>query len=244
MLPVINVRNLYNNMFRQAWAKKVLPVNPTARQAANLALISTLTKDALGCAMYTTQSYKNKEIPDDKRTFVTALDFSNGICNVVIPMITGPILSKNSDKLFNKFFGHNFGDAACTSMHEALTKSGKKVSKEMVEQVVKKQSRNWGIAGFGVITMLVYSQILVKRIITPTLSTSMADVVKVQIEKMEDKKLAKEEQRKKIIANKKDNKSVEAKDSDTNKSTSVSNPFYVKSPSFEKFDKFILDRTV
>lgn len=245
MLPIINTRNFYNNLFRQPLAKKILPINPTARQAANLALISTLTKDALGCVMYTTQSYKNKEIPDDKRTFVTALDFSNGICNVFIPMVTGPILSKHSDKLFNKWFGHNFDDAACVRMYDTLTKNGKNVSKDMVNHVIKKQSRNWGIAGFGVITMLVYSQIFVKRMVTPTISTSMADFVKVQIEKMEDRKQANDVQLKKILQEKV--KTENNTDKTENKDKGVasgSNPFYVLSPSFQKFDEMILNKKV
>lgn len=244
MLPVINMRNLYNNVFRQPLAKKILPVNPTVRQAANLALISTLTKDALGCVMYTTQSYKNKEIPDDKRTFVTALDFSNGICNVFIPMVTGPILSKYSDTLFNKWFGHNFDDSACKRMYDTLSKSGKNVAKDMVSNVIKKQSKDWGKAGFGVITMLVYSQILVKRIITPTLSTSMADVVKVQIEKMEERKKAKDEQLKQLLTDK-DSKGEVPQDvvNEENKTSTVSNPFYVPSASFQKFDDLVLNKT-
>ena len=244
MAPVINVRNLYNNVFRHKLIKGLLPVNPTAKQAANLALWSTLTKDALGCYMYTTQSYKNKEIPDERRTFVTAVDFSNGVCNVFIPMITGPILSKHSDKLFNKWFGHNFDDAACARMYDTLKKSGKQVSKDMVNHVVKKQSRNWGVAGFGVITMLVYSQILVKRMITPTISTSLADVVKVQIEKMEERKQAKEEQLKKLIEDKEKSENTCEKCENENEKTSTisSNPFYVTSSSFQKFDNIILGK--
>jgi len=237
MAPIINVRNLYSNVFRQGWVKSILPVNPTAKQAANLALWSTLTKDALGCAMYTTQSYNNKEIPDDKRTFVTALDLSNGVCNVFIPMITGPILSKHSDKLFEKWFGHNFNDAACKKMHNALTKAGKAVSKESVEKVIKKQSRDWGLAGFGVITMLVYSQILVKRIITPTLSTSLADYVKVYIEKYDAKKAKKAAE---LAALKEKNTKTDVNDSKENNQKSNTNPFYVVSPSFDKFNNVIL----
>ena len=240
MAPVINVKNLYNNVFNQKVIKNLLPVNPTARQAANLALWSTLTKDALGCAMYTTQSYNNKEIPDDKRTFVTALDLSNGICNVVIPMITGPILSKHSDKLFNKWFGKNFDDSACEKMYNTLTKAGKTVSKENLSNVIKKQSRSWGEAGFGVITMLVYSQILVKRIITPTLSTTLADYVKLYIEKFDERKEAKKAQISNI------NKQNATKDEPTSKELEGNaNPFkgksvFVISPAFNKFNEVIL----
>lgn len=247
MAPIVNVRNLYNNVFRNKMVKGLLPVNPTARQAANLALWSTLTKDALGCVMYTTQSYKNKEIPDDKRTFVTALDFSNGVCNVFIPMVTGPILSKNSDKLFNKWFGHNFDDGACNRMYKTLTNAGQKVSKENLANVIKKQSKSWGVAGFGVITMLVYSQILVKRILTPTISTTLADYVKVYIEKYDEKKAARAAQLEQLkVEREKSEKADEITNTENVDDKQIeNNPFkspsvFVISPSFEKFNEKIL----
>ena len=244
MAPVINVRNLYSNVFRKPWVQQLLPKNPTARQAANLALWSTLTKDAVGCAMYTVQSYNNKEIPDDKRTFVTALDLSNGISNVTIPMITGPILSKHSDKLFEKYFGHNFSDAACERMHAKLTKAGHNFSKESVANVIKKQSKAWSVLGFGVITMLIYSQILVKRILTPTLSTSLADYVKIYIEKYDESKAQKAAQLEKLKAEKAALAKCDVAD-DNNKTEQ--NPFvkssvYVVSPSFDEFNKTIINK--
>lgn len=245
MAPVINVRNLYSNVFRQKWVQQLLPKNPTARQAANLALWSTLTKDAVGCVMYTVQSYNNKEIPDDKRTFVTALDLSNGISNVTIPLITGPILNKYSDRLFDGFFGKHFDDAASERMHAKLTKAGRNFSKESVANVIKKQSRDWGKLGFGVITMLVYSQIFVKRILTPTLSTSLADYVKIYIEKYDERKAEKAAQLEKLKAEKAANNCEKLSDDNKgDKNPFVKNSIYVVSPSFDKFNKSILNNKV
>ena len=78
--------------------------------------------------------------------------------------------------------------------------------------------------------------------ITPTISTSLADVVKVQIEKMEERKQAKEEQLKKLIEDKEKSENTCEKCENENEKTSTisSNPFYVTSSSFKKFDNIIL----
>lgn len=55
--------------------------NP-AEYAAKMMVLSFITKDAVNCALYTYQSATNEKIPEDKRGFVAALDFFNGILNV------------------------------------------------------------------------------------------------------------------------------------------------------------------
>lgn len=54
-----------------------------AKVAAKAMLISLVSKDAVNCAIYTLQSLNNKEIPDDKRYFVSFMDLINGGINVV-----------------------------------------------------------------------------------------------------------------------------------------------------------------
>ena len=57
-------------------------VKEPATYAAKMLVTSLVTKDAIGCALYTYQSYNNKKIPDERRGFVAAMDFMNGIINV------------------------------------------------------------------------------------------------------------------------------------------------------------------
>lgn len=54
-----------------------------AKYAAAFMVTSLVSKDAVNCAFYTYQSWNNKRIPEDKRKFVAALDFMNGVINVV-----------------------------------------------------------------------------------------------------------------------------------------------------------------
>lgn len=53
-----------------------------AEYAAKMMVVSLISKDAINCAFYTYQSLHNEKIPEDKRGFVAALDFVNGIINV------------------------------------------------------------------------------------------------------------------------------------------------------------------
>ena len=131
MAPVISGKNLYNNLFNTKLLKKMIPDNPTAA-AANLALISTITKDIVNCYYYTTQSYHNKKIPDDKRNFVTSLDLSNGIMNVVVPLLSAPVVKKYSPMLFNKWFGKLFNNNAAERMYETLSKNGVKTTQRLL----------------------------------------------------------------------------------------------------------------
>lgn len=252
MAPIINVRNVYHNIFKNPAAKKFLNTDNAAKGAATLALVSTLSKDALGCYIYVKQSFNNKEIPDSRRHFVTALDLSNGICNVAIPLVTGPLLNKHSDKIFNKLFGKYFDDEACKNMSNRLKHNGIKISEKLISDKLKNTSRNAAVAGFGVITMLLYSQLLVKRMITPTLSTPLADVFKPLFVRLDERKNARlaaiEEQKKnKCDACLSDEIKQDTKisnDKDTLDMTMKENPFksniYVISSPFTKFDKMIL----
>lgn len=53
-----------------------------AEYAAKMMVLSLVSKDAVNCAFYTYQSLNNEKIPKEKRGFVAALDFVNGIINV------------------------------------------------------------------------------------------------------------------------------------------------------------------
>lgn len=184
MAPIISGKNFYDNLFKNPLVKKMLPKNPSPAQLARLALVSTLTKDGLNCYYYTTQSLHNEKIPEDKRKFVAALDLSNGLMNIAVPLATAPLVEKYTDPLFEKLFGKYFDSKAGKEMVNTL-KSGKAKGAELAEKVVTGRARKWGKSGFSVIIMLVFSQILCKRIITPTISTPMADYFKKQLEKME-----------------------------------------------------------
>lgn len=190
MAPVINGRNLYKNIFNTWFFRKWIPEDPT-HGAAGLALASTITKDALGCYYYTTQSLKNEEIPEDKRKFVAANDLSNGFYNVLIPIIFNKQITKAGDKTFEKHFAKYFDTNAAQQLYGKINSLGYNCKFEDVEKVLTKTSKKAAKAGLGVVFALVISQVFCKRILTPLLATPSADHVKRFMQQYEDNKAAK-----------------------------------------------------
>ena len=80
--------------------------NEPAKFAAKMFIVSIVTKDVIGCIFYTYQSLNNKRIPEEKRKFVAALDFMQGIINVGGQILIGTAIdSKFTPKLLSKYTG-------------------------------------------------------------------------------------------------------------------------------------------
>lgn len=177
-------------------AHTLMPENPTDI-AKLLALISTTTKDGVNCYYYTTQSYNNKRIPEDKRKFVAGIDLANGILNVITQLTLGLCINKWSDKLYDRVFKGGFTPSAAkiktyTDKVNAFLKKSELTenlicSSKNVKDAINKTNKI-ARGGFGVIAVLIVTQIIAKRMIVPFLSTPLAGVFKKQLDKREAKK--------------------------------------------------------
>lgn len=190
MAPVINGRNLYKNIFNSKLFRNWIPDDPT-HAAAGLALASTITKDAVNCYYYTTQSYRNKEIPEDKRKFVAANDLSNGFYNVVIPLVASKQITKAGDTTFDKHFAKFFDKKSAKFLYNKLKVMGVKCELSEVEKVLTGTSKKAASAGWSALFALALTQVFSKRVVTPLLATPTADHVKKVMQKYEDNKLKK-----------------------------------------------------
>ena len=154
---------------------------PTAVGAAStIALISNTSKDAVNCYYYVTQSMKNEKIPEEKRKFVAALDLSNGILNIITQLALGIPVAKAMNKVFDKKIAPKyFSEAVSENVRKNL-----KINMDP-EKFYGAFSRNKGFAksGLGVITTLVVTQIISKRIIVPLIATPMASYFKKKMNK-------------------------------------------------------------
>ena len=174
------------------FAHALMPENPTDL-AKTLALISTTTKDAVNCYYYTTQSYNNKKIPEDKRKFVAGIDLANGILNVITQFTLGMYVNKKSDKWFDKLLSGGVSpttDAINKYRKDAdaiLSKFNIKCTDGNIEKAIKTFNKVTK-SGFGVILVLVVTQILAKRVIVPFLATPLAGVFKDIMEKHQNGK--------------------------------------------------------
>ena len=180
-------------------AHTLMPENPTDI-AKLLALISTTTKDIVNCYYYTTQSYNNKKIPEDNRKFVAGIDLANGILNVITQLTLGLCINKWSDKLYEYIFKGGFVptkekiDDYTHRVNQFLKKSvlteNIRCSETDIREAIKRTNKV-AKGGFGVIAVLIVTQIIAKRMIVPFLSTPLAGVFKNQLDKMEAKKKGK-----------------------------------------------------
>lgn len=160
--------------------------NP-AKFAGKMALVSALTKDAVGCYYYVTQSLENEKIPEDKRKFVASLDLMNGILNVALQFTVGMWIDKKVPEWFDKTVGKSLDT-------DETVKEAKKLSKTIEGMHLKEKIEEADIAtflrekvlghsgnatkllkiGFSAASVLIATQVITKRVVVPFLSTPLA----------------------------------------------------------------------
>jgi len=155
---------------------------------------SMVLKDGLGCYMYVKQSLANKDIPEEKRKFVAALDLANGGLMILAQLIMFKTISNKAfqDKMFNKVFGKYFERAAKKGYKDVIRTgsefkgmNGKEFGKEFNMAFDKFHGNIKNT--FGLLTTLVASTIIAKRIIVPFIATPLAEKAKGLLSKGDDK---------------------------------------------------------
>lgn len=167
--------------------------NP-ARFAGQMALWSALTKDALGCYYYVTQSLDNDRIPEDKRSFVAAIDLMNGILNIGLQFTVGHWLDKKSPEFFDSLIGKKLKEVDTRKIAKKIEETIKKVkpekniSFEQIDHFLRNKTlgpegktSKWLKVGFNAAVMLLATQVFTKRVIVPFLSTPMASWYKENV---------------------------------------------------------------
>lgn len=160
--------------------------NP-AKFATEMALVSALTKDAVGCYYYVTQSLHNERIPEDKRNFVASLDLMNGILNIALQLSIGLWIDRNASKWFDKTVGKKLDSVntrkVASNIKEIIKNNptAKNLSLEQIEEFLrtkimgsKGKAATWLRVGFGAAVMLTATQVITKRVFVPFLSTPLA----------------------------------------------------------------------
>lgn len=142
-------------------------------------VFSVVAKDGVNCALYTTQSLHNENIPEDKRPFVAALDLTNGILMMTTQVAMTIGFAKIQNKMFNKTFGKYFDRAAAKGYQRILSKTNdfKGIGGDQFHPAFDKY-KGTVTSAFNQITSLVVATIVAKRMIVPFLSTPLADTAK------------------------------------------------------------------
>lgn len=164
MIKVSNVfHSIANSKIMQNHLDKIINDDTLA---ARVLVCSGVAKDAISYAFRYDKTKKNKEIPEEKRNFVAAMDLTSGISTSIIQLALGFSISnrKLQKALCNKLFGYI----------KNVEKFGK--AKE----------------GFILLLSLITSGVIGERILVPMISTPIASKLKDDWEKKHPQKTAKE----------------------------------------------------
>ena len=155
-----------------------------AKIIAGVSVASIVLKDGLGGYLYVKQSLNNKNIPEEKRGFVAAMDAVN--CVFMIGMQIGMffLFNKVQDKLFGKCFGKYFNRSALKGYLARLR--GQKGMENLTQLDFSKGANKYEStvsSAFKQITSLVATTIFAKRIAVPLAATPAADYAKDWMDK-------------------------------------------------------------
>lgn len=176
-----------------------LGVADPAKFKGRMLVTSILTKDAIGCYLYTSQSLHNEKIPKENRGFVAAIDFVNGLLMVGGQFLVGQVIdakltpclkNKANEKYFNADQFKKVAEDAYKSSSETIAKLGSAVDDKTKEKVIKgvvnnlkKNRMNPYITGLSLATSALMTTALVKRTIVPLISTPLAGKLTEVLEK-------------------------------------------------------------
>ena len=157
-----------------------------------LGVTSIIAKDGLGCYLYVTQSLNNKDIPDDKRSFVASLDLTNGVLMIALQLLMFFTVSHKvcQTKMFDKVFGKMF-DRPIKKAYYTIAKNQENFagldSIKFANEFEKVRGKVKD--AFGGVTSLVAASIIGKRVLVPFIATPLAGTVEKKMkEKMDAKK--------------------------------------------------------
>jgi hypothetical protein len=179
-------------------------VKEPERLAANLFVISIISKDVIGCLFYTYQSATNKKIPEDRRPFVASLDFINGIINVGGQVLAAKLVDKkiapwikslytgtsnipnhpeedvNTKRIYHYDNINALVQNKLARMKNLLKKNPDKTKEleainiEKVINQVVKRTKEPYVTGLGIVVTALLTNALIKRTASPMISTPIA----------------------------------------------------------------------
>jgi len=172
-------KKVLNSGFMKYCAKQYEKDN--VKFITGVAITSIVLKDALGCYMYVTQSLKNKDIPEEKRAFVAALDLANGGLMIGAQLLAYFTISnkKVQEKMFNALFGKILNRSFRKGVVDRLSKTD--TYSELGKKVLNKNYFDFhksAIGALGMFTTLVGSTIVAKRMVVPFIATPLATYLK------------------------------------------------------------------
>ncbi len=152
-----------------------------------LGVASIVLRDGYGCYLYVKQSLNNKNIPEDKRKFVAALDLANGGLMIAMQLLMFFTVSnkKVQGKMFDALFGKIFNSRSAQKGYKAILNNLDLCKGMTGPQFHEAFGKTKKIAqdAFSYVTSLAAATILGKRMIVPFIATPLADKTKAWMSK-------------------------------------------------------------
>lgn len=145
-----------------------------------LSVGSIVAKDSYGCFIYVWQNEHNKNIPQNKKKFISGLDIANGSLMILAQILAYMTISKKAvqAKIFDKAFGKYFNTENYTKIQQKLLQNGH--SEKDIKQALIKNKEDIEVAFTHFVTLLT-TTILAKRVIVPYVATPLADIYKKHV---------------------------------------------------------------
>lgn len=142
---------------------KLLNLSPTQKIAFSL-----ISKDVVGCVLYTSQARSNKKFTPEQRADVANYDFSNGVINTAIQIAAVKPVEKAMTKFTEKnIMKHMFKDLD--------TRLNDKNNKDIIKLLKNKKKLTDGIVA---VFSVIICQYFIKRVISPFFSVPAGEKCK------------------------------------------------------------------
>lgn len=170
------------------WLGDQFQKNPE-KALAYTTVASIVVKDGVGCYKYVTQSLNNDKIPEKQRSFVAALDLTNGVLMILAQIGMFFAMRKFSEPIFNRLFRGSFNEKNAKEIASRIrmkfAEKGKEAPRKLVIDREYQKIRKDALDVFKFVADIAAATILGKRVIVPFIATPLANVVK---DKMEEHK--------------------------------------------------------
>ncbi len=150
-----------------------------AKFITGLSIGSILAKDGYGCYIYVRQNQKNKQIPKEKRDFLSALDLATGALMIGVQALSYFAVTKNgfAQKTFGKIFNKYFTADNAQKIQEKCADKFKGLNSKEFQKTFVQYKDDISLA-FSHLTTLLGVTVLAKRVLVPFIATPVSDKLK------------------------------------------------------------------
>ena len=159
------------------WLGDKFQKNPETALALTT-VASIVVKDGVGCYKYVTQSLNNEKIPEKQRSFVAALDLTNGVLMILAQIGMFFAMRKLSEPIFNRLFKKSFNEQNAKDIASRIRMLMEKAPRKLTINKEYNKVREDALAVFKFVLDIGAATILGKRVIVPFIATPLANKVK------------------------------------------------------------------